>query len=231
MRAADAISTLLAAFLLAFPALFSIVNPLAGAFIFREATAERSHDERVMLAGRVGVYSLLVMLVALWAGSAVLSLFGITLAALRIAGGLVLALFAWGLLDTPERRDARKQEQAAPAEGAEDVAFFPLTLPFTTGPGTIAVAVTIGAERPHAGPAPWMFHAGVGLAAAALSVVIWFAYANSDRLSALLGRNGSRTVTRLSAFLLLCIGVQLLINGVVDVLGPLLTPQLAPQPS
>ena len=55
-----------------------------------------------------------------------------------------------------------------------------------------------------------------------MAAVIWFAYANSDRLSALLGRNGSRTVTRLSAFLLLCIGVQLLINGVVDVLAPLL---------
>lgn len=220
MPVADAISTVLSAFLLAFPALFSIVNPIAGAFIFREATAERSHEERVALAGRVGFYSLLVMLTALWAGSAVLSVFGISLAALRIAGGLVLSLFAWGLLDTPERRDARKQEQAAPAEGADDVAFFPLTLPFTTGPGTIAAAATIGAGRPQGGAA-WLFYGGIGAAAVAMAVVIWFAYANSDRLSALLGRNGSRTVTRLSAFLL-CIGVQLLINGVVDVLAPLL---------
>lgn len=216
------LATALGAFLLAFPALFSIVNPIAGAFIFREATAERSHDERVALAGRVGFYSLLVMLVALWAGSAVLSVFGISLAALRIAGGLVLSLFAWGLLDSPDRRDARKQEQAAPAEGADDVAFFPLTLPFTTGPGTIAVAVTLGAGHPASGAALWLFYGGVSLAAAAMAAVIWFAYANSDRLSALLGRNGSRTVTRLSAFLLLCIGVQLLINGVVDVLAPLL---------
>ena len=216
------LATALGAFLLAFPALFSIVNPVAGAFIFREATAERSHDERVALAGRVGFYSLLVMLVALWAGSAVLSLFGISLAALRIAGGLVLSLFAWGLLDSPDRRDARKQEQAAPAEGADDVAFFPLTLPFTTGPGTIAVAVTLGSGRPPPGLGQWLYNGGLGLAAAAVSGTIWFAYANSDRLSALLGRNGSRTVTRLSAFLLLCIGVQLLINGVVDVLAPLL---------
>ena len=103
---------LLAAFLLAFPALFSIVNPITGAFIFREATADRSHAQRVALARRVGLYSLLVMLVALWAGSYVLAVFGISIAALRIAGGLVLALFAWELLGAPDKREDRKQQQA-----------------------------------------------------------------------------------------------------------------------
>ncbi len=106
---------MLAEFLLAFPALFSIVNPVAGAFIFREATADRTHAERLTLARRVGTYSLLVMLVALWAGSYVLAVFGISLAALRIAGGIVLSLFAWELLGAPERREGRKQEQAANA--------------------------------------------------------------------------------------------------------------------
>lgn len=211
---------MVAAFLMAFPALFSIVNPVAGAFIFREATADRTHAERVALARRVGLYSLLVMLAALGGGSYVLTLFGISIAALRIGGGLVLALFAWELLGAPERREGRKQEQAEGVGAAEDVAFFPLTLPFTTGPGTIAVAVALGAGHPAEGAAA--FFAGVALAAAALAVVIGGLYAFSDRLAAVLGRNGSRTLTRLSAFLLFCIGVQLLINGVVDVLGPLL---------
>jgi multiple antibiotic resistance protein len=211
-----------AAFLMAFPALFSIVNPVTGAFIFREATADRTHAERVSLAKKVGLYSLLVMLVALGAGSYVLNLFGISIAALRIAGGLVLALFAWELLGAPEKRDGRKTQEAAGAEDQppDDVAFFPLTLPFTTGPGTIAVAVALGAGHPAVGAG--RFFLGVGVAAAALAVVIVALYAYSDRLTELLGRNGSRTVTRLSAFLLFCIGIQLLINGVVDVLDPLL---------
>ncbi len=214
---------MLAEFLLAFPALFSIVNPIAGAFIFREATADRTHGERLTLARRVGTYSLLVMLVALWAGSYVLAVFGISLAALRIAGGIVLALFAWELLGAPEKREGRKQEQAANAgEGVvDDVAFFPLTLPFTTGPGTLAVAVALGAGHPVSGPA-WGFHAGTSLAAVAMAGVIWLTYAYADRLSDWLGRTGSNTVTRLSAFILFCIGVQMLITGVVDVLGPLL---------
>lgn len=217
---------MLPAFLLAFPALFSIVNPVAGGFIFREATAARTHAGRVLLARRIGVYALLVMLTALWAGSYVLAFFGITVAALRIAGGLVLSLFAWGLLDAPETRDRRKQAEAAEGgragEGDDDPAFFPLTLPFTTGPGTIAVSVALGAERPMPGAGLAGFFVGVSLAAGAVALLIWLIYANADRIGALLGRSGSRTVTRLSAFLLFCIGVQVLIRGVTDVLGPLL---------
>ena len=214
-------------FLLAFPALFSIVNPIAGALIFRGATADRTHAERVVLARRVGTYSLLVMLVALWGGSYVLAFFGISLAALRIAGGIVLALFAWELLGAPEKRESRKQEQAsnAGAGSSDDVAFYPLTLPFTTGPGTLAVAVALGAGHPERGQEWAGFYAGVSLAAAAMAGVIWLTYTYADRLSDFLGRTGSNAVTRLSAFLLFCIGVQILINGVVGVLIPLLGPR------
>ena len=159
--------TALQAFLLAFPALFSIVNPLAGGLIFRTATAERTHPQRIELAGRVGIYAFLVMATTLWAGSFVLAFFGITLAALRIAGGLIVSLSAWALLNAPEHREARKQEQASSAEGAEDVAFFPLTMPFTTGPGTISVAVALGSEHPSWGGGELLFFLGVTTAAAA----------------------------------------------------------------
>lgn len=218
MLPADAAS----AFLLAFPALFSIVNPIAGAFIFREATAEFARKDRHRLAGKVAFYSMLVLLTALWTGSYVLAFFGISLAALRIAGGIVLSLFAWNLLSAPEQREARKQEQAAPVARSDDVAFFPLTLPFTTGPGTISVAIALSAGHPS-NERSWIpFFIGVTLAALCVAITIWIAYRYADRLSALLGTNGSRTVTRLSAFLLFCIGVQILINGATDVLAPLL---------
>ena len=81
-------------------------------------------------------------------GSLVLNLFGISIAALRIAGGLVVSLWAWSILSAPEVREERKRDEAAPAAEGDDVAFFPLTLPFTTGPGTIAVAIALGSSRP-----------------------------------------------------------------------------------
>ena len=102
----------LASFLLALSTLFSIVNPVGGAIIFAQVTGENSHAERVELARRIGFYAALVMLAALWAGAPILNFFGVSLAALRIAGGLVVGASAWALLTAPEAREARKQAEA-----------------------------------------------------------------------------------------------------------------------
>ncbi len=211
-----------AAFLLSFPALFSIVNPPGAAFIFNEVTADLTHAERSVLARKVGLYSLMVMLGALWGGAYVLNFFGISLGALRIAGGAVVALRAWELLDAPERQEARKQQQAEPTGRAvEDIAFFPLTMPFTTGPGTIAVAITLGAEHPSNGIAVLGFFVGVTAAAVAIALCVWIAYRSADRLADFLGASARRTISRLSAFLLMCIGTQIIVNGVLDVAAAL----------
>ena len=209
-----------ASFLLAFPALFSIVNPPGAAFIFNEAAGGFSALDRGRSEDRVGVYSLGVMLVSLWGGAYVLNFFGISLGALRIAGGAVVALRAWDLLMTPERQEARKTEQAGQSVGrVEDVAFFPLTLPFTTGPGTISVCVALGAERPAAGVL-WFF-LGASAAASAIALIVWVSYRLADRIGLWLGASARRTIARLSAFLLLCIGTQIIINGVEDVVAGL----------
>src|ERR1700722_1468463 len=98
-----------AAFLLAFPALFSIINPLGGAIIFNEVTALQTHERRIALARRVAIYSSLVMLVALWGGTYILSFFGISLNALRIAGGIVVGTRAYEMLSKPDNSSALKQ--------------------------------------------------------------------------------------------------------------------------
>lgn len=210
------------AFLIGFPALFSIVNPISGALIFRGVTEGRSTADRAVVARKVAFNSLVVMMVALWAGSYVLAFFGISLAALRVAGGVVVALSGWNLLNTPEQHEARKQEQMAGAGESEDQSLFPLTIPITTGPGTISVAVALGAGHPKRLPDLSWFFLGMTGAAVTLTVVIWVAYHFADRLTASMSATSARTVTRMAAFLLLCIGVQILITGVEDVLGPLL---------
>jgi multiple antibiotic resistance protein len=211
------------AFLLGFPALFSIVDPISGALIFRAATARCPRNTHPRLARLVTFNSFVVMMGALWAGSYVLAFFGVSIAALRVAGGLVLALSGWRLLDAPEAHEDRKQQEAATCEGMDDIALFPLTIPITTGPGTIAVAVALGAGRPRLhGGLGWFFVGTTG-AALATTAAIWLAYANADRLTGLMGPTGTRTITRLSAFLLLCIGVQILLTGLNDFPRQLLT--------
>ncbi len=209
------------AFLLAFSALFSIINPVAGTLIFHEATLPFTHPERLHLARRVSLYSLIVMLLALWTGSYVLAFFGISLNALRIAGGIVVALFAWELLKSPEDWEKRKRDHAAAAEG-NDIAFFPLTLPITTGPGTISVAVALGAARPETISKELLFFAGASAAAVAMGIVILVFYSSAERLARFLGPTGERSLSRLAAFLLLCIGVQIMITGITDILQPMM---------
>ncbi len=220
MNAGSGFGAVSAAFLLAFPAFFAIVNPIGAAFIFNEATVGLTHADRARVAGRVGLYSLLMLLGALWGGAYVLNFFGISLGALRVAGGAVVALRAWNLLMAPERQEERKQEQA---EGSGrtglDMAFFPLTMPFTIGPGSISVAITLGAERPASGLGLLPFFLGVTAAAAAISRMVWIAYGSADRVAGLLGASARRTISRSVAFLLLCVGVQILINGVEDVVA------------
>lgn len=209
--------TFLAAFLLAFPALFSIVNPPGAAFIFNEVTSELTHKARQRLAGKVGVYSLLVMLASLWGGAYVLNFFGISLGALRIAGGAVVTLRAWDLLMAPESQEGRKSAQAGEGSDQMDgMAFFPLTMPFTTGPGTIAVAVALGAERPASGLRLLDFFLGVSAAAVVIAVLVWLVYRSADLVATYMGPTARQIVSRLSAFLLLCIGVQIMLNGIED---------------
>jgi multiple antibiotic resistance protein len=207
-----------AAFLLTLPALITIINPVGAALIFSQVVHGRT--DQASIINRVSVYSLVVMLGALWAGSYIMNFFGITLAALRIAGGLVIALRAWTLLTAPEKHEAQKKDEAQVDEAQEDVAFFPLTMPFTTGPGTIAVTVAIGAERPI-GDGVFGFFIGATAACLVMAAVIWITYRFADRLVSLLGTHGAAVLTRVIAFLLLCIGTQITINGLLQAVGPL----------
>lgn len=210
------------AFLLAFPALFSIVNPLGSAVIFAQVLGQRSHAERSWLAGKVAVFSAAVLLISLWGGSYVLNFFGISLGALRLGGGLVVAYRAWQLLNAPEENEARKEQQAEPARLTADAAFYPLTMPLTTGPGAISVAVALSAERPPAGHGLLAFMSGLSAAALAMSVLIWVAYRYADGVIMVLGSGGARVMSRLVAFLLLCIGTQIMVNGVEDLVSAFL---------
>jgi multiple antibiotic resistance protein len=118
-----------AAFLLGFPMLFSIINPIGAALIFYGITKDFSRADRVKVAGRVAFYSLLIMLGALWGGAYVLNFFGVSLDALRLAGGTVVAVSGWRLLTAgDEPADPKKDERRV---AAEDRMRDPLQLAFS----------------------------------------------------------------------------------------------------
>ncbi|MCX8254218.1 hypothetical protein RHAL1_01335 [Beijerinckiaceae bacterium RH AL1] len=208
------LATATQAYLLALSALISIVNPVGSALFFRQVTEHRTEAERSFLAKRIAIYSAALMAGALWFGAQILAFFGVDLTALRIAGGSVIMFSAWRLLYAPDHAEAGKaSDAAATPSGAED-AFFPLTLPFTVGPGTISVAIALSSNAPSGGTGQLVSIFGSTLAALTTALAIAIAYLWADHLISMLGRVGASIVTRLSAFLLLSIGVELILNGV-----------------
>jgi multiple antibiotic resistance protein len=213
-------------FLLAFGALFSIVNPMSGAFIFFGATRELEPRARAQVARWVAIYAFCIVTASLYVGAYVLSFFGISIPVLRVAGGIVVAASGWQMLNAPDATEQRRSQTPTPRSidvAPSRLAFYPLTMPLTTGPGTISVAISLGANRPrgflHVSSLEFF---GETLAAVALLVLLVYGfYRHSARLAGLMGATGTTIVVRLSAFLLFCIGIQVLWNGAAELLGNL----------
>jgi multiple antibiotic resistance protein len=212
---------LLTSFLLVFGSLFPIVNPLGSAFMFLAHTRSASHGQRAELAARVAVYAFFIVVGSLLVGSSVLGLFGVSIPALRVGGGLVIAVAGWRLLNAkPGVRDADVALENTP-EGLRTAAFYPLTMPLTTGPGTIAVTIALGTGQPFAGHAPSLEILGALLATLAISGLIYLCFRFADRMEGLLGRTLTDALMRLFALLLLCIGVEIIWRGVAGMVKAL----------
>ncbi len=202
------------AFMLIYVGLFPIVNPVGCAPMFLSLTNHCSRCERNVLARRVAWNGFFLLLGSLLFGSYILEFFGITLPAVRIAGGLVVTAFGWKMLHASN--DPQERSTSTPPIEAPVYAFYPLTMPITVGPGSISVAITFGSQRPslEAGFAHFILMGVAAIAGlAAIGVSIYVCYRFAARIVAALGKQGSDVLTRLSAFILLCIGVQIVWNG------------------
>ena len=206
------------AFFLVFSALFPIVDPLSASPIFLALTRDVLPSTRRELSWRVTLNSLILMAGSYFLGSHLLNFFGVSLPAVQVGGGLVVCAFGWTLLMEKDGERSTTPE-AVESEDIFRKVFYPLTLPLTIGPGSISVAITIGASATHnyGVHIPILLPAllAIGLAAAS----IFLCYRFSDWLAQVLGEAGTTVVIRLSAFLLLCIGVQIVWNGINALLG------------
>jgi multiple antibiotic resistance protein len=200
------------AFFLIFAALFPIINPVGNAPILLSLTRGRSDRERSVLARRVAINSFFLLLGSLLLGSHVLEFFGISLPVVRIGGGLVVTAFGWKLLNSGIADDhaAASGTHPKPLD-----TFYPFTMPLTVGPGSMSVAIALGSQRPSLASLPHLaVLAGAALAGLlALSLTIYLCYRFAEKTVSRLGSSGTNVVVRLSAFILLCIGIQIIWNG------------------
>jgi multiple antibiotic resistance protein len=210
---------LLRAILVVIGALLPIVNPIGSAPMFLAMTRGADGPTRSTLAWRIAINSFLLLFGSLIFGNFVLRLFGLSIPVVQVAGGLVLCRLGWKLLDD----DAAGPAPVAKPDTPYDIsrAFYPLTLPLTVDPGAMAVAVAIGANHSHNIQNVLVSILGAIVGVAAIVVCVWLAYRYAARVSAWLGHTRMMALLRLSAFIVLCIGVQIGWNGVKGLLDDL----------
>lgn len=212
----------LTSFMAVFLAVFPIIDPLAGGLLFFGLTSLASPAVRRKLARMVAIYSFVVLNVSLFIGGYMLHFFGISVPVLRVAGGLVVAAAGWKMLNAREEYGEAQTKAGGLVVLEADYfrkAFYPITMPLTTGPGTISVLIALGTGRPVGSMMETMsFTLGAIAATTALAATIYICYAGSGVISRLFGGNGTEIAIRLTAFILLCIGVQILWTGLDDLL-------------
>jgi multiple antibiotic resistance protein len=202
-------------------ALFPIVDPLGGAPIFLAMTREYGSEGRRALSWQIAVNSFFLLVGSYLIGTYILEFFGISIPVVQVGGGLVVISTGWALLkqrqDDEHKATRRSMQQDDPLKHA----FYPFTLPLTVGPGSISVAVTLGANAVH--------HHGLSIVTVVVAIIgsllialsIFLCYGFSDRLARMLGPTAMTVIMQLMSFLLVCIGVQILWNGITALLANL----------
>jgi multiple antibiotic resistance protein len=206
--------------LLVYAGLFPIVNPIGSAPLFLGLTNNYTLQQRAKLATDIAINSFFLLLGSLFVGSHVLEFFGISLPVVRIGGGLVVTSFGWKLLNSGASVESHT---ASPdPDTATPDSFYPLTMPLTVGPGSISVAITLGSQRPRVIDFAHLVVLGGAAVTGilAITISIYVSYRFAGRIVSMLGHGGTNVVVRLSAFILLCIGIQIIWSGWTELVTP-----------
>jgi multiple antibiotic resistance protein len=209
----------LEAILVTLAALLPIVNPLGSAPIFLAHSVDLPPAGRQHLAWVVARNALVLLIAAMLAGSHVLAFFGISIPIVRVGGGLVVLATGWKLLHAGDELDAPPSatSDAWHRETAKR-GFYPLTFPLTVGPGSISVAITLGAGAALDRPAALLRVVSYLIGAVIVAATVYICYRFAPRLSSVLGETGTSVFLRLSAFILLCVGVAIFWSGAVGLI-------------
>lgn len=208
--------------LIAIGALLPIVDPLGNAPIYLALITILTPAERDRMAKLVAVNSFVLLLVSILIGAYVLDFFGVSIPAVQVGGGLIVCAIGWSLLNSPQAPAVSDRPSPAETDPLTQRAFYPLTMPLTVGPGSISVAVTLGANPPRSvRPLAETTLAHV-LAVLITAAAVYLCYRYAERILSKLGTNGTNALIRLSAFITFCIGVQIVWNGLHTLLRGLL---------
>jgi len=201
-----------------------LANPLTTVALFLGLAGDMNYQERNRQSAQASLYVFIIMTVAYYAGNVVMDTFGISIPGLRIAGGLIVAFIGFRMLFPQQQAGTSVEADHKLDEMSErkvvNIAFVPLAMPSTAGPGTIAMIIST-ASTIHSGTtfAPWIIMVAPVLTFIAVSLILWGCLRSSGAIMRLVGKGGIEAISRLMGFLLVCMGVQFMINGILEVIG------------
>ena len=192
--------------------LVTLVNPMGAVPVFLAMTPHHSKAERTHTALQTSIYFVLILLAFFFAGTLILSFFGISLNAMRIAGGLVILSSGYSLLSGKfaEGRAISKKVKAE-ALVKNDISFSPMAMPMLSGPGSISYLIGIYSVHPA-----WPERLTVAAVVIVTGMIVYLILRSAPFLYKLLGESGLNAMTRIMGFLVMAIGIQYIITGIVD---------------
>jgi multiple antibiotic resistance protein len=191
--------------------LLPIINPFAAAPVFLAITEGDTVEQRRQQARMGCIYMLLILVSFLIGGSFIMSFFGISIPGIRVAGGLMVAGIGFGMLK-PVQAKVHSEEEQREARAKRDISFTPLAMPQLSGPGSIAVTVGFTSLATH-----WTDYVAIIIGIMVVGVISYVTLVLSSSVVRVIGVNGMNAVTKIMGFLLLCVGVQFVVNGVVAI--------------
>lgn len=194
-------------------ALLPLINPLASAPTFLAITEGDTRERRMQQLRMACIYTVAILVSFLVGGTFIMSFFGLSIPGLRIAGGLLVAGIGSTMLVTTPRSldgDSRAHQEA---RAKRDVSFSPLAMPMMSGPGSIAV--TIGFTSLATG---WLDYVAIILGILIVAVITYVTLRLSERVVNVIGVNGMNALSKVMGFIILCIGIQFVVNGVLNII-------------
>jgi len=191
--------------------LLPIINPFASTPVLLVITEGDSEERRREQVKRSCFYMMAILMATLLGGTFIMSFFGISIPGLRIAGGLLVSGIGYSML-VPRREDAEERRRHEEARAKRDVSFSPLAMPMLSGPGSIAATIGLASLATH-----WLDYVAIVLGFVIVAIVSYLTLSLAGRIVQLIGANGMSALTKVMGFLIFCIGIQFVVNGVINI--------------
>jgi multiple antibiotic resistance protein len=192
-------------------ALLPVINPVASTPVVLTITEGDTDAQRIRQVKMGCCYMVIILVSCLFSGSFIIRFFGISIPGIRIAGGVLVSGIALSML-APPPEEAGERRRRDEARAKSDISLTPLAMPMLSGPGSIALTIGFTSLAEH-----WLDYAAIILGIVIVAVISYVTLRLSGQMVRLVGANGMNALTKFMGFLLLCIGVQFIVNGVINI--------------